>query len=445
MNIIVCGAGEVGRHATEVLSATRTSITVIDQRADLLQRIEDTHDVATLRGNCAYAEVLREAGAGSAKLVLAATHSDEVNIVTASVAKSLGARQVVARVHHSAYFSERGFAYREQFGIDRFICPEYSAALAISDTLRTPGSRAIENFAGGAIEMQEFSVDPNSASVGKSLSEVGIPPGTRVAAILRGAFVFIPDASTQVERDDIIVLVGNANQMQEARKRFRKEKSGRQQVVVMGGASTAVWLCRALKDHNFSVRVFEADRERAEELAHKVDWVTVLNADPTDPLVFEEEHVGRADAFVALAADDEQNILVAAWAKSMGVEKAVALVQRTNYQHLLTPVGIDHAFSPRRVAVSEIEDLIDKGGLRCVSTIAEGVIDVFRVRIGAKAEVAGRPLREITLKDAVIAAVPDGDGARMPGPDDVLNADDTVLVIGRHGIEKSLRKLFATG
>ena len=134
-----------------------------------------------------------------------------------------------------------------------------------------------------------------------------------------------------------------------------------------------------------------------------------------------------------------------AWAKSMGARKAVAVAQRPNYLHLLSHVGIDHAFSPRQVAVKELEEMFDRRGLRRVASLAEGIIDVYRVRIGAKSEVIGRPLRQVQLgSESVIAAIPDGAKARLPGPDDVLSADDIVLVIGRHGMEKQLAKTFAT-
>ncbi len=366
MNIIICGAGQVGSHTAEVLAQADNNITVIDINAPRLRRVEDTMDVATYLGNCAQADVLLEAGCADSDLVLAATSSDEVNLLAASIGKRVGAKKSIARVHHSAFYEQRGLQYMDHLGIDRLICPEYSTAQAIARTLRNPGALAIENFARGAIEMQEFAVSKKAPAVGKKLLDLSLPVGSRLAVITRKGGSFIPDGETEILVDDIVILVGNADVFQEARKLFYDEKTGRRRIVVMGGPSMGVWLCRALRDRDFSIRLFETDRPRAEELADKLSWVTVINADPTDPSVFEDENLSQADVFVALIDDDEQNILGCAWAKSMGVKQAVATVQRPNYFHLLKHVGIDHPFSPRRVAVKEIEHVVDESSMRLI-------------------------------------------------------------------------------
>jgi trk system potassium uptake protein TrkA len=446
MNIIICGAGQVGSYAAEVLSTADNNITVIDTNAERLRAIEDTMDVATFTGNGAQATVLLEANCANADFVLAATNNDEVNLLCAAIAKGVGARKTIARVHHSEYFEQKRFHYQDLLSIDRLICPEYLTALAIARTLRNPGALAIEDFARGAIEMQEFSVSRKATAIDRKLLDLKLPDGARLAAISRKGGSFIPEAATVIEEGDNIILVGNAAIFQEARKLFHDEKTGRRKIVIMGGPSMAVWLCRALRDRNFSIRLFETNRRRAEELAEKLDWVTVINADPTDRSVFDEEHLAQADVFVALIDDDEHNILGCAWAKSMGVREAVAVVQRPNYMHLLEHVGIDRPFSPRRVAVREIEHLLDESGLRLVSSLAEGVVDVFQVRVGRSSEVIGKPLREIKLSpNWIIAAIQHGGEVSVPKADDTIHAGDILLVIGRHGRDGTLKKLFATG
>jgi len=443
MNIVICGAGTVGSHAAEVLGASGHSITVVDSRPDRLETIGDTMDVGTFCGNCASAQVLREAGASDADLLLATTNSDEINLLAASVGKGIGAKKSIARVHHRAYFEQRGLDYQKHFSIDQLICPEFSTAQAIARSLRNPGALAVENFAEGQIEMQEFPVTSNAKAVGKSLSEVNLPTGARLAAITRKHNTFMPKATTVVEPGDVVVLVGNSQIFQESRRLFRESEVGRQKVVIMGGPSMAVWLCRALTDRNFSIRLFEIDRQRAEELAEKLESVTVIQADPTEVSVFEEEHIAEADVFVALVDDDEHNILGCAWAKSRGVKKVIAVAQRPNYLRLLEHVGIDRAFSPRMVAVKEIENVMDESPLRRIASLAEGIIDVYRLRISDRIKAVGQALRDIRLpEDWMIVAVQRKQVVKVPSADDCLNVGDTALVLGRRGTEKSIRKFF---
>jgi trk system potassium uptake protein TrkA len=445
MDVVICGAGTVGTHAAEVLAGAGHNITVVEARLDRLSEIEDALDVRTLQGNCTYAEVLRQAGAAGADMVIAATNLDEINLLAAATAKGVGAARVIARVRHSAYFDERGVDYTAVLGIDRFICPEYSTALAIASSLRNPGALAIENFARGEIEMQEVQVADKAHATGRTLADLTMPPGTRLAALERGGQALVPEARTAIRSGDKVVIVGNRAAFQEARKLFATEAGVGRRVVIMGGSPMAVWLCRALRGRNFQIRLFEIDRPRAEELADKLPWITVINDDPTDPSVFEEEHIEDADAFVSLRTeDDEHNILAGAWAKSMGARLAIASVQRPNYLHLMSRVGIDKPFSPRAVAVREIEDLLADRRLHRLATLAEGAIDVYQLAVDKKASVAGKPLREIKITpDWMIAAVERNNAVKVPGADDTIEPGDTVLVIGRSGEEAKLKRLFS--
>ncbi len=444
MNIIICGAGHVGSYSAEVLAHAKHNVTLIDCQTDRLAMIEDSLDVRTLTGNCATAETLLEAGAAKADLVVAATNNDEINLLTASIVKGLGTKSSIARVHHSTYFNERGLNYRAHFRIDHLICPEYSAAMAIARTLRNPGAMAIENFARGQIEMQEFEVADNAPAIGKRLMDLNLPVGTRLAAIRRDGDVEIARADSIVIPKDIVILVGNTTAFNNARKRFDPTKRGRRSVAIMGGPAMAVWLARSLRDRGFSLRIFEVNPTRAQELADKLEWVTVIQADPTDRHVFEEERLHHADAFVALLDDDEHNILGCAFAKSLGVKDVIAVVQQPSYLHLLSSVGIDRPFSPRRVAANEILRILEHGSFHSVSSLAEGVIDVYSVQVGKDAIIIGKPLMEVELAPHwMIAAIQHGTDVSVPGATDQVHAGDTIILIGRHEGEAEMRKLLA--
>jgi trk system potassium uptake protein TrkA len=212
----------------------------------------------------------------------------------------------------------------------------------------------------------------------------------------------------------------------------------------MGGPALSVWLCRALRGRNFSVRLFETDPERAEELARKLDHVTVIQADPTDLTLFEEEKIAAADAFVALTRDDEHNILGAAQAKSLGTQRCIAVVERSTYMHLLQHVGIDQAFSPRHVAAREIQSLIETRPVRCLASIAEGAADVYEVRPTQNGPATDMALKNLRMPaHSMIAAIQREDQVKVPGANDKVRAGDLIIAIGPHGLDKEFRKLFA--
>jgi trk system potassium uptake protein TrkA len=440
MKILICGMGEVGSHSAEFLNAAGRSITAIDLDAARLRTITDSMDLSVLQGNCASAAVLREAGAGTADLVLATTDDDEVNLVTASLAKALGAKRTVAHIRHATYFDQADIDYEKHFGIDHIVCPQYATATAIARSLRNPAAIAIEHFARGRIDMHEIVMPDKAAVLGRPLSEVQLPPGTRIAAVSRDSTAFIPGAATTLQAGDRLVLIGDTEVFDDLLKRMGFKEARRKNVVIMGGTPMAAWLCEVLHKRSWSIRLFETDRERAEELAERLRWVTVLNADPSDTSVFAEEQIGQADVFIAMHQQEEENIVGAVFAKAGGVTESIAVVERARYLDLLYHIGVDRAYSPGMVAAKELEILLDDSSFKCLATLASGV-DVFLVRVTDDDVQGERPLTEMNLSpNGVIAAIRRDGDVWVPGASDVIRAGDSIMVIGRAGQEKELRK-----
>ncbi len=445
MEIIIAGTGEVGGHAADVLSMAGHNVTVIDLDADRLQLLNDSLDLRTLTGHCAHYGVLEEAGVSACDLFIAATQSDEINMLSSFLAKAAGAKKTISRVHHTANFSLNRTAISTKLGIDDLICPEHATAMAIARQLRNPGTIALEEFGKGQIFMQRFPVSNGASAIGKDLCDVQLPHNTRLAIAECGDVVSLATAKTQVTEGDVVTLIGEVKTFDSARKLFNNDKEKRITIAIMGQSSTAVWLGRALKSRLFSVRIFVEDRERAEELAEKLPHVTIIEGDPTDTAVFAEEHLEAVDVFIAVTEDDEHNILGCAQAKTLGVGKSIVVVQRTKYLHLFKNVGIDHAFSPRQVAVSAIEHLIDVGPVRSVAMFDDSVAEVYEVHPSDRASIIEKDLRTIKLPSrSMIAAIRRGDRVYVPGAEDQIVSGDTVLVIGPHGINEKLLKLFTT-
>ncbi|UCE58362.1 MAG: Trk system potassium transporter TrkA [Phycisphaerales bacterium] len=445
MNVIIAGAGEFGGHAAEVLSADGHKVTVIDVSTERLGLLNDKVDVRTLAGNCAHFQVVAEAGVEHCDLLIAATETDEINLFVACVAKASGAKKTIVRVHHTANFELRGRPLAEKLGIDELICPEHLVALAITRTLRNPGSIALEEFGRGKLLMQRFPVIRGATAVGKKLHEIRLPASARLATVEGKSGVAIANAETEIDAGDLVTLIGERKTFESARKVFHKGKEKRLLVAVMGETSTAAWLCRSLKSRMFSVRLFVQQHQRAVELSEKLPHVTVLEADPTDATTFADEHIEKTNAFIAVTEDDEYNILACAQAKKLGVATAFAIVTKEKYLHLFPSVGIDHAFIPRTVAVSAIQHMLAVGRIRSLATFANGIAEVYEIRPSKRAKILGNELRNVQLPaETMIAAIRRGNEVYVPGAEDRFTEDDTILAIGPCGIADDLLKLFVS-
>ena len=444
MNIIICGAGKTGAHAAQTLAADGANVTVIDESQAALDALADSLDVATLLGEPAVAKNLVTAGVADADVVITATDVDEVNLLCASTASYLGADRTFAMVTHSTYLNRDILDYSKIFSIDSLICPSFSTARAIASHLRNPAALKVERLVGHTIELQQFEATKGAAGVGRHLSDVKLPGGARLAAITRDGVTYLPSGLSTVDIGDEVLLVANTDVFHDARRVFRTKDSGRRSVVIMGGSPVAVWLCRALHNRGFSIRLFETDSERANELAEKLSWVTVIQADPTDPSVFTDEHIENADAFVALT-NDEHNILSCAWAVGLGVAETYPVVSRKDYAPFVKAMGLTHTFSPSELAVAEIEKRLKRKQLTKIATLPGDEMAIYRVRVGKGAPVIGKPLSELQLMPdcMVIVLEHDEHTGVVPSASEVLEERDIVFVVVRQEFVDTLRTLFA--
>ena len=444
MNIIICGAGKTGAHAAEILAADGANVTVVDESQTSLDMLADNLDVATLAGQPTAAKVLQSAGVADADVVIATTDSDELNLLCASTASYLGADRTFATVTHSTYLNRDILDYSKIFSIDSLICPAFSTARAIASHLRNPAAMKVERLVGHTIEVQQFEASKGAPGLGRRLSEVELPRGARIAAITRNGDTYLPSGDSTVDEGDEVLIVANADVFHDARRVFRTKDTGRRSVVIMGGSPIAVWLCRTLQNRGFSIRLFETDTDRANELAEKLPWVTVMNADPTDPNVFTDEHLENADAFVALT-NDEHNILSCAWAISLGVKETYPVVTRRNYDLFTKAMGLTHIFSPRELAIAEIRQRLARKQMTKIAPLASGALNIYRIRIGKNAPVTGIPLSDLTLMPNCMVIVLEHDEhfGVVPSAHAILEEGDVVFAIVRSEFESELRTLFA--
>ncbi|QGJ68374.1 Trk system potassium transport protein TrkA [Planctomycetales bacterium 10988] len=442
MNVVIFGAGTVGSWIAKILaektplSPARHAVTVIDTDVEQLRRLNEELDIQTITGSAAQASVLFQANIFSADLCLAVTGVDEVNIIGGSLGKAMGCQRAIARVYAPVFRDLSTFDYERHFGLDRLLSLEHLSAVEFAQHIRHPGSVAVENFAQGDVQVQEFIVEAKSKAVGKSVRELALPRGVLIGSIGRGEDVFIAQANHQLEVGDHITLIGDAEKIEDSYYRFQRKAPKKQGVVIAGGGETGYHLAKLLEGKYFSVLMMEADLEKCNDLAAKLKHTTVVHSDATLQKNLEEERVGSADVFVACTGDDENNIMACVEAKELGAKNIMAIVSRPDYANVLGKLGIDHAVSPRQVVAKQI-----------VSYLTSGPV-VYRRRLGGDGpqEGSGVTILELEVKPEVaatqhvlakldlpegciLAAVTRNDLTRVPGADTRLQAGDTVVCL----------------
>ena len=141
MKIIILGAGQVGGTLAENLANEQNDITVIDTDAQRLRELQDLIDIKTVVGTGSYPQVLRQAGADDADMLIAVTNSDETNMVACQVAYTLFRTPTkISRIRSNAYLKQKELFKSDAFPIDVLISPEQVVTNYIKRLLEYPGT-----------------------------------------------------------------------------------------------------------------------------------------------------------------------------------------------------------------------------------------------------------------------------------------------------------------
>jgi len=448
MNIIIVGAGEIGRYLATWLSKETHRISVIESDPKLAEDLEQSIDAKVLCSDGATVGALAEANVGECDLFLALTSSNTVNLTSASIAKAMGVGKVVCRVHPSLEREGWLFDYRKHFGIDHLFSSEKLSAIELAKFVRNPDSLAVEDLARGKIELQQVRVAEDSDASGKALRDLKTPEHVRVAMIGRDGGHFVPGADDELRPGDVATIFGELRKLRAFAERLQggKGKGRAPRVVIFSGGEYGFSLAQMLESWNFRVRIFERDEKLCRTLADQLENTVIINADATVLADLEEEQVDKADFFIATSSDDEDNVMTCLQANSLGAKTCLTLIHRADYADAISQAGkhfgVRSAVSPREATRREIERFITSDRFHVVKRFEGGELIEMPVADGSKVE--GKTVSEIKWPPGcVLVGHERGVHAGVPGPDQQLKADDLVYAMVSPKARKKFVKLLS--
>lgn len=429
MNIVIMGAGTVGTFVADTLCADQHNVTIIDKSRSALDLVEERVDVQTICGSACDSAILFQAGVLGADLCLAVTSQDEVNMVGASLAKAMGSRRCVARVFNHAYLNLSTFDYQRHFNIDRLLSLENLTALELAKSIGEPGLFAVENFARGEVAIQVLNVQPGVKADGMQLRNLKLHSGVRVGLISDGTNTSIAGADNTIKAGQMVTLIGTHEHIEKVHRLFQHKRPTKFRIIIAGGGDIGFNLARILQKKEYSVAILESDPGRCEFLSKHLESTTILHGDATRRTEMEEARVGKADVFIAATGRDEDNIVCGVEAKELGANRIMSIVRRPDYANVLEKLGIDVAVSPREVITRQIMGMVQTGPIISHSEIGGGNSAIVELEVFKNAPITQSPLKDLKLKNALIAAVVKEDCVRVPGADDQIQAGDTAILL----------------
>ncbi|MDP8947886.1 MAG: Trk system potassium transporter TrkA [Actinomycetota bacterium] len=443
MRTVIIGAGEVGFNTARMLSQEGHDVVLVEQDGMLVERAAEQLDALVIEGNGASPKILAEAGIERSELLIAATTSDEVNIIACLTAKTQGVPRTVARLHNPDYYDPKEPFARDILGIDFVIHTEQMAAEEIKDTLLVPGAINVDAFAGDSIEVAEVVLDEASPAVGQALRDVRLPEQSLMVGVVRGGKVLVPRGTTVLEHKDHVLLISGRRHISEVVKAVATNTAPVEEVTIYGGGRIGLRLAQALEGVGMSVKVIERDEARARYVASQLKKGLVLHADSLSRDFLMQERVDRTDAFVAATADDRANLLAAMYARQLGARITIAGISRGEFAPLADALGVDLTISPRQLAAEAILRFVRKGEIIDVALLEEGA-EMIELRVPEGCPVAGRPLSEVGFPEGAIvgALLRDGEVIIPTGKEALRPGDDAVVFTVGEAVDE-VERLFA--
>jgi trk system potassium uptake protein TrkA len=439
MKIIIAGAGKVGHSVAALLAREGHDITIIDRDPDTIQALSNDLDVICVEGSATNPETLREAGAGHADLLLAATQQDEANMICGISARKLGTPHVIARVRDPEYLHQTEFL-RDALGLSVIVNPEYECAKEISRTLRFPGAVRVDAFSKGSVEIVEHKVPAGGRLDGVLLRELPQKFGAKVlvGVVERGGDALIPNGNFTLKAGDRLSITGSARELRRFFMAIGEYKKPVRQVMIMGGGRISVYLTRMLQESGISVTVVEEDRARCDTLCDLIPEAHIVCGDATRSEVLLEDGLASSDAFVALTGDDGDNIITSLYAKRCGLGKIVTKVNRESFAEILENSGLDSIVSPKELVAQQLARYVRAmqnslgGSMETLYRLADGKLEALEFQVSADSACVNIPLKDLKLRPNILISaiirgsksiIPDGSSRILPGDHAVIVAE----------------------
>ena len=420
----------MGTHLAKMLSGNGHEITVVDVDSKALAEIDSLVDVVTVEGDTTQFSVLRKSGVRKCDLFIAVRSVENDNILSAVVAKQMGAKKAIARVDSSEYLEPNSKEVFIDMGIDYIFYPEHIAAREVINLLGHTSTTEYVEFSGGKLSLVAFRLELTSPLLGTKVIDDSIDEDIdyRTVAIVRGSQTIIPKPDDHYEEGDVVYVIARNNATQRV-----LEQSGRNEVtirnmMILGGSRIGVRIASELQN-DVNVKLVDYNAEKAFRLAEFLDKTLIINEDGRDTEAMLEEDIAGMDAFVAVTGRSETNILAAMLAKRMGVKKVIAEVENINYISLAESIGVDTIINKKFITASNIFRFTMATDVQTVKCLTGSQSEVMEFIVKPNSPATKGTIKEIGLpEDAIIGGVVRGDRVFIAVDDTRINAYDRVVV-----------------
>jgi len=447
MKIIISGVGEVGSHLAKMLSAEFHDIIVVDDDPKRLEEVSGMADVVAIEGDCTTFAVLRKAGVRKADLFIAVRPEEPTNIISAVLAKQLGAHKSIARIDNNEYLNPNNKEMFINMGIDYLFYPEKDAAQEVINLLGHTNTNEYVDFSGGKLSLVVFKLDSSSPLVNRTLLDVTEDRENlqyRTIAITRDDETIIPKGTDMFKEGDNVHVIANQSAVKEVMDFSGKKNIDVNNLMILGGSRIGVRIASELEHEVGNIKLVEYNPEKAYRLTELLEHTLIISDDGRNTESMLEEGLSKMDAFVAVTGRSETNILTALLAKNLGVKKVIAEVENLNYITLAESMGIDTIINKKLITASNIFRFTMNTDVQAIKCLTGSDAEVLEFIVKPNSLATKQKIKELDFPDdAIIGGIVRGDKTFIAVGNTEINPYDRVVVFALPDAISKIGKFFS--
>jgi len=448
LKVIIAGAGDIGMELAERLVADNHDVVVLEKDSDKISSLSNKLDAMVVQETGERISALLDSGVENAEVFIAATDSDELNIMYCMIAKKLANIKTVARVRNPEYSSSNMLLKSEQLGIDIMIDPEKFAALEIAKLIKNPDVSEIEYFAGGKIELVAYRADKESELINQPLTVLPISADYLVVGISReNGDIIIPRGEDKFMPNDVIYVVKRTGALTELCSMLRSEKKRVKSVMILGGGKIGFKLAKILEGYKKSamtIKLVEKSPEKCRILSENLNRTLVLNGDAADMNFLKDENIENVDVLVSVTGSDELNILTSILGKKLGASKVIVEVNKPDYEVLMQALEIDSFVSPRLLVAGRLAKLFRRSSVISETFLKDGSAEIIELIVSKDSPLIKKQLKALRLsaKGIIVGGIIRNRKAIIPRGNDFILPQDRLIVFTQSQNIKQVERLF---
>ncbi len=434
MKIAIGGIGEIGESICKSLYKFKHYIVGFDINRELLCEKSDIYAINFKTGDISSSQFLIENNISNFDYYIAATNNLSTNLCSASIAKSMGCRFVIARINSDIETSPKLFNLQKHFNIDLIFDPNNLCAFEIAKIIRGIERTTIENFTRHRIEARRFIAKKRSNFINRPLAKLDISSSLRIINISRDNYNEIPNGNSIILPGDNITVTGTSDDLERLRNKLSDNttKEIGTKVVIFGQKKITSDLVKFLSETKYKITLLEKNRQICEEFSERFSNIEILNGDCTSLTFLQEEGICNCEYFIAFSSNDELNIICAIQAKYLGARHTIVLLNSKNYEPLLRSMhkkfGIDHIISKHQASVNEISNFVTDKPFNEILKIDDQNISFIEFRIEKTSRAIGKKIKDLGLpRNCMIISLIHDFVAQVPYGDNEIQYDDRII------------------